>query len=341
MRGDCEERKGTAVAKQVDAGDARDAGKGGGAEDGVVVPRSQRILEDPYFFEADYAAGRLADVKRIREEGNRLNFVNDGRFPKKPKLKEMIVRYGEPDLVVATRDYYMKGAEAESYTVTAFYDRVGFGVYAKDHQSQIVHLVTAQYNDFSLAVRPREGKFFYEIAPCGARMFFSEGKEVGLHVSTGRNEWETVGTLPEGEYAAFDGMATYGRAVLAGDGGRLEYNEPGGARKEVPFENGRYDGVYREYGVSGLLKQEIHYRSGRIHGKFANFYENGQRMAEANYQQGRIHGEAREYHPNGMVRAEMTYKYGTPVTGLKEFDESGQLVREVALGDTSASERGG
>ena len=298
------------------------------AEDGDV-PRSERILRDGYFFEQAFAERQLAKLGEIVEKKDREFFSTTGRFAKKPKLNEIIRRYGDPDLVVATKDFYLKGAEQGSYTVTAYFDRVGFSVYGKHQRTQTIHLVTTQYHDFSRSLRPKTGKYFYEIVTTRNRVFFSDGEEVGLHVYTDREKWTTLGEIPAGEYKSVGQDDPYASAIMAGDeSGVLKFfHKNGGVRKEIEFAKGKYEGVLKEYSDQGWVSSEAHYKDGRMHGKMKRFYENGMKQAEANYYHGRIHGKAQEFHPNGSVRLNMEYSYGKPVTDLQEFDESGKLVR--------------
>ncbi|MDA0812129.1 MAG: hypothetical protein O3C21_07065, partial [Verrucomicrobia bacterium] len=260
---------------------ARGAKKGDSAD---ARPRSARILSDEYFFEAAFGAGQIAALGGLIEKKDRTNFLTTGRFDKKPKLNEIAQRYGEPDLVVATKEFYLEGDEAASYTVTAYYDRVGFSVYGKHQRSQTVHIVTLQYHDFTAALRPAQGKFFYEIVASKNRVFYSDGKEVGLHVYTDRLEWTTLGAIPAGEYATL-GNEAYGKVQIDKDGnGRLFHYYPNGSVSErIQFANGKYHGKLQEFSDQGWTVRESHYQDGRLHGKMQRFYENGLKQAEAVY----------------------------------------------------------
>ena len=295
-------------------------------------PRSERILTDDYFFEPDFAAQQLQQLKDLVERKDRLNFVTTGRFKKKPKLVEMTRRYGAPDLVVATREFYAEGEGAKSYTVTAFYDRVGFSVYGKHQRSQTVHLVTLQYHDFTASLRPKKGKYFYEVVTTKNRVFYSDGQEVGLHVYTDRMAWDTLGGIPAGEYTSIGQQDPYAKVEIdaAGSGKLIHYYPNGSVREEIHFADGKYHGVYKEFSEQGWVSHRSTYEHGRMHGVLHRFYENGMLQAEANYYHGRIHGRAKEFHPNGTVRLKMDYSYGNPLSSLEEYDESGKLVRSSA-----------
>ena len=312
----------SAAAQSAPAGGIKEA------DPADARPRSARILSDEYFFDAAFGAEQIVALGELINKRDRSNFVTTGRFDKKPKLNEIVRRYGEPDLVVATKEFYLEGDGATSYTVTAYYDRVGFSVYGKHQRSQTVHIVTLQYHDFTASLRPAKGKFFYEIVTSKNRVFYSDGKEVGLHVYTDRLEWTTLGGIPAGEYVTL-GDEAYGKVQIDKDGnGKLFHYYPNGSvRERIQFANGKYHGRLQGFSEQGRVARESFYQDGRMHGKSQRFYENGLKQAEAYYYHGRIHGRAQEFHPNGTVRLRMDYAYGNPVSPLEEFDEAGKLVR--------------
>ncbi|MGK0187456.1 MAG: hypothetical protein ACI9R3_003244 [Verrucomicrobiales bacterium] len=299
------------------------------SQDGDSRPRSERILSDSYFFDVEFGAEQIVKLKEFVAIKQRENFLTTGRFDKKPKLNEISQRYGAPDLVVATKEFYLDGDDARSYTVTAFYDRVGFSVYGKHHRSQTVHVVTLQYHDFTAAKRPAKGNFFYEVVTTKNRIFYSEGKEVGLHIYTDRMAWETLGAIPAGKYLSLGQPEPYSKVEIdaRGSGNLYHYFPNGSIRQDIQFADGKYHGQFQEFSDQGWVEHESSYEEGRMHGKLRRFYENGLKQAEASYYHGRIHGRAQEFHPNGTVKLKMDYAYGNPISSLQEFDESGKLTR--------------
>lgn len=298
-------------------------------EESLPEPRSVQILSDSYFFDEKFGAEQIERLGNFLAKKERGDFLTTGRFNKKPKLNEISQRYGAPDLVVATKEFYLEGDEAQSYTVTAFYDRVGFSVYGKHQRSQTVHVVTLQYHDFSAALRPEKGNFFYEIVTTKNRIFFKDGKEVGLHVYTDRTEWETLGAIPAGEYRSLGQPEPYAKVEIdaKGKGKLYHFYTNGSVQERIQFSDGRYHGRLQEFSDQGWVEHECFYKEGRMHGKLQRFYQNGLKQAEASYYHGRIHGRAQEFHPNGTIRLKMDYAYGNPISSLEEFDESGKLVR--------------
>ena len=301
-----------------------------------TLPRSAQILSDEYFFDKAFGAEQIAALGEFVQKKDRSNFLTTGRFDKKPKLNEIAQRYGPPDLVVATKEFYLEGENADSYTVTAFYDRVGFSVYGKHQRSQTVHIVTLQYHDFTASLRPAKGKFFYEVVTSRNRVFYSDGNEVGLHVYTDLLEWKTLGSIPPGEYVTL-GTEAYGKVQIdaKGEGKLFHYYPNGSVRERIQFADGKYHGRLQEFSEQGWVERESFYEDGRMHGKLQRFYENGLKQAEANYYHGRIHGRAQEFHPNGTVRLQMDYAYGNPISPLEEFDEAGKLVRSSESPDAT------
>lgn len=289
---------------------------------------------DGYFFDAAFGLEQLERLRELVGGGDRENFVTSGRFERKPKLEEIIRRYGEPDLVVATKGFYLKGVDGGSYMVTAYWDRVGFSVYGKHERDQRVHLLTLQAHDFTAARRPVSGDCYYEVVTTKNRVFYRDGKEVGVHVYTGRREWTTLGDIPPGDYDSVGVEAPYGRVRINADGtGMLSRFFPDGkVSEETAFSGGKYHGVSREYSDQGWVARVSTYREGRLHGVLQRFYGEGLKQAEGTYFEGRLHGRAVEFHPNGSVRLSMDYSYGKPISALKEFDESGKLVRTASAG---------
>ena len=306
------------------------------------VPRSAKILKDDYFFEKAFATELLDAFEKITRAKNRRTFQTTGQFRKKPNLAEIIQRYGEPDLVVATKEFYIEGDDAKSFTVTAFFDRLGLSVYGKHRKNQSVNLVTLQHHDYSKEIRPKKGTFFYEISSTRNRIFFVDGEEVGVHVYTGRQEWKAFGDIPAGRYEAAGEADPYATITFdESSQGKLTYYYPnGGVQEMISLKGGKYDGPYRLVSEEGWPLQQATYENSRLHGKLERFYDNGSKKAEANYFHGRVHGPAVEYHPNGAVKMKMEYSYGKPMTALEEFDEAGNLIRSTKAptpGGTPAS----
>ena len=298
-----------------------------GGEDGRPV--SVQILSDESLFEPEVGKRLLAKLREIMDGDDRRAFHTTGQFKKKPVLSEIISVYGKPDLVSAAKEFYLEGEDAKSFMVTAFYGQLGLTVYGRKRKAQAVNLVTVQHHDFGKELRPKEGKYFYEIPSNRNRVFYVNNKEVGVHVYTGRQEWETVGNIPEGKYVAAGESKPYATIEMDAEGqGTLTFFFPSGpARESVSFKGGKYHGVHRVMSKEGWPLQKAHYDQSRLHGTMTRYYDNGLKLAEASYFQGRIHGAATEYHPNGAVKMKMEYSYGKPMTPLKEYSESGELLR--------------
>jgi antitoxin component YwqK of YwqJK toxin-antitoxin module len=116
------------------------------------------------------------------------------------------------------------------------------------------------------------------------------------------------------------------------------------------------NGERKYYAASGILESIEHYQNHKIHGKFYSYYPNGQVKVEQDFVQGALtgfsiryfpngkvqekvplkdnveNGPFTEYHENGNLKTEGTYLPNEDGDGLeegelKEYDESGQLIR--------------
>lgn len=125
--------------------------------------------------------------------------------------------------------------------------------------------------------------------------------------------------------------------------------------EEAHYQNDTLNGERKYFYPDGKLESIERYSRGIIDGKFQKFYESGATQVEQTYVNGRLEGMSIAYYPsgglrekvmlrnneedgpfteyyeNGALKAEGTYAPGeeSPLeTGeLKEYDESGQLVR--------------
>ena len=116
------------------------------------------------------------------------------------------------------------------------------------------------------------------------------------------------------------------------------------------------DGERKYFSATGSLESIERYQKGKFHGKFQAFYENGQVKIEQDFVNGALtglsvryypngklqekvmlkdnveNGAFTEYHENGNLKTEGTYLPNEEGDGLeegelKEYDESGQLIR--------------
>jgi len=104
----------------------------------------------------------------------------------------------------------------------------------------------------------------------------------------------------------------------------------GTVEEEVTMSDGRFHGPYRTYYPSGQLKSEAKYVDNALSGLWTSYYENGQVKERLHFRDNEENGPFVEYYENGHIKAKGTYKDGDNEDGLLElYDERGQLVRKM------------
>jgi len=125
--------------------------------------------------------------------------------------------------------------------------------------------------------------------------------------------------------------------------------------EEANYVNDTLEGERKYFYPNGTVESIERYRRGQYHGKYQKFYENGQLQIEQEFVNGTMQGLSLRYYPNGVLEEKVTIRdneengpfweywengnlktegnYAPSEDGnleqgeLKEYDESGQLVR--------------
>lgn len=114
-------------------------------------------------------------------------------------------------------------------------------------------------------------------------------------------------------------------------GERKYFYENGVLETVEHLRNGIYDGKFQHYYPNGVLQIEQQYVNGALQGLSVRYYKNGVIEEKVTLRDNEEDGPFTEYYENGNLKAEGAYRPsdGDPVEHgeLKEYDESGQLVR--------------
>ncbi|HTA28082.1 MAG TPA: toxin-antitoxin system YwqK family antitoxin [Bacteroidia bacterium] len=120
-------------------------------------------------------------------------------------------------------------------------------------------------------------------------------------------------------YGKKNGLAKYYYQYFPN--GTLEY--------EIPFKNGKINGVDRWYYESGELERETPYFNGKENGIEKDYYDSGKLRAEYPYVNGNINGTVKYYYKSGKLSEESIYSYGNQIGTAKGYYESGALKSEA------------
>ncbi|MDX9882724.1 MAG: hypothetical protein RBS73_11725 [Prolixibacteraceae bacterium] len=101
-------------------------------------------------------------------------------------------------------------------------------------------------------------------------------------------------------------------------------------------------GIQKRYYPHGSLYSEIPYIRNERNGVAYTYYKayKGEKPAvwkEQRYVNGKLNGICKRYYQDGKIQAEYEYKDGMPAVGLKEYSESGKLLKQPGLSVQSSS----
>jgi antitoxin component YwqK of YwqJK toxin-antitoxin module len=105
----------------------------------------------------------------------------------------------------------------------------------------------------------------------------------------------------------------------------------GALLSEVYYANGLRNGVAVNYYKEGGVHARIPYRNDVKEGEAVWYYPSGKPYRITPYHQNLIDGIQRFFYESGQIQAEVPWKKGQPGTGLKEYTESGRLIREPSV----------
>ena len=119
------------------------------------------------------------------------------------------------------------------------------------------------------------------------------------------------------------------------DGDSLNFTrylyKDGVAVQEMPFVNGKVEGLTKEYYLDGKLRSTIEYKDAKRNGLFIMYYETGEKYSETPYANGKEEGVSQYYKKDGTVTAKVKYANGEPLPPLEEFDAEGETIPQPRI----------
>jgi hypothetical protein len=135
-----------------------------------------------------------------------------------------------------------------------------------------------------------------------------------------------------------------------------EYYPDGTIKSEITVKNGVRNGITKNYDEKGRListaeyVNDIHegwlynynpdngkvtmkamYKNDEQDGPVILYYKGGALFRESTYVKGRVNGIIKTYWPDGKLKSEIDYKMGKPSVGLKEYDKTGNLLKQPVI----------
>ena len=77
---------------------------------------------------------------------------------------------------------------------------------------------------------------------------------------------------------------------------------------EIPFNDGKVNGLKKQYYESGKIKTEIPFKVGKENGVKKEYYESGKIKTEIPFKDGKENGLKKQYDESGKIVQETTYK---------------------------------
>jgi antitoxin component YwqK of YwqJK toxin-antitoxin module len=105
------------------------------------------------------------------------------------------------------------------------------------------------------------------------------------------------------------------------------YSKNGKLLSEVHYINNKKEGPSVNYYPSGKVHTKLMYKNGVKDGESTWYYESGEVFRINPFKNGKLDGIQIFYFENGNTMAEVPYSNGQPGLGLKEYSESGTLLK--------------
>lgn len=113
------------------------------------------------------------------------------------------------------------------------------------------------------------------------------------------------------------------------EGVSLSYHANGKLAIEVPYRNGKIDGVLRSYDENGNLHETIGYLEGEEEGYSTIYYANGKKKKREVYHQGILNGVSEDWDELGRLVRQIPYENGQIHGVVKIFDETGKVIEDM------------
>jgi hypothetical protein len=94
----------------------------------------------------------------------------------------------------------------------------------------------------------------------------------------------------------------------------------GKTKNEVPYKEGKRNGVSKSYDNKGNITLELPYVNDKRDGRSKKYYEGGKQVFQTTeYKDDKMHGMQVKYRLNGAVMSEARFENGFPCNGLKQY----------------------
>ena len=102
------------------------------------------------------------------------------------------------------------------------------------------------------------------------------------------------------------GRETYKDGVLDGMSysyyiNNMKKGQPSRINEEIPYKNGKKEGVAKEFYIDGTLQMERTYKNGELNGWYKNYTPSGKLQDQSYYFHNQRHGVATVYLPDGKL----------------------------------------
>lgn len=106
------------------------------------------------------------------------------------------------------------------------------------------------------------------------------------------------------------------------------YSAEGVLLEEAHYLADSLDGERKYFSVAGQLESIERYQNNKIHGKFQAFYPDGMVKIEQDFVAGALTGFSIRYYPNGQIQEKVQLKNNVEDGPSVEYHENGQLKTE-------------
>lgn len=94
------------------------------------------------------------------------------------------------------------------------------------------------------------------------------------------------------------------------------------------FKNGLPHGSWKDYNKEGKLVAELYFKDGMFDSVSTKYtYRTGRVLDRVSYKMGVKNGIEEHYYPNGKLKSKQFFKKGFECTGLKEYSENGNEIK--------------
>ncbi len=262
--------------------------------------RGARLLLNPDFFTADYAASRIKDcldTRRSTQTSGGFYVTMQIIIPpcdSSPLLSEIVATHGEPNLVLpgAQRVLFEDKPDHETRaTDLHYYDYFALEVNSSEPNPRVKRVV-AQAFDTSAANAAIDGPTWGDVPLPGIdlRIFYIDRREVARVGHWGAPDARLIsGKIPAGTYTQ-----TY----------------PTGELMESLTHDGKSGWDYVSHYRSGPVYRRSTLKDFRWHGLLTDYHENGRPRAELPFENGLRHGTLKQWDEAGNLLGEREFKGG-------------------------------